>query len=221
MNPIDQLQQIVVPEQQQEAQKLVEAINSEISELNENNQQLKQQLSNLLASLQSIVGPESSEKDVDQVAEHQRLCEQFNYRDRLLVQEFYFSIVLVGLCANFIRNDVLTFASAVIALIASLLLATLWCHLRHLRSDRDLMWSRARTIESTLGISVMDHIWQAGYEKDGQKKRMLSGTSLMVWAVGLFSLTWLIAALGIFSLIYQPMLTLLTDWIVLLCPPPY
>jgi hypothetical protein len=156
-------------------------------------------LADLEGELRDLAAAEDTGKTTTVLlAEHQRLLDQYTYRDRLLVQEFYFSIAATGLALNLVASRLSSALGAIVCLAMVLLNAGLWIHIAHLRTDRDLMWAEARELEAMLGMNVLSRIYQEGY-RAGLKKRLFSGTRLMVNTVGAFSLFWVIA-LGNFLL---------------------
>lgn len=177
----------------------IEKLQARYEQLQHESQAAKDTLTNLRAELRELATDDGYGKGTSVlVAEHQRLLDQYVYRDRLLVQEFYFSIAATGLALNLVASNLGPEIRAAVSLAMVLLNAGLWIHIGHLRIDRDLMWTEARELEDRLKMNVMRCIFEHGYA-EGPNRRTLSGTKLMVRTVGTFSLFW-IAAFGYFLL---------------------
>lgn len=196
MSEVDELSNLAGGAEKKKAAELVGKINAHIASLNEANKDLKSNLSDVVNSLQHLADNSDKESRANQIAEHQRACDQYVYRDRLLVQEFYFAIVVVGLAGNLIRLNPFSLVGVTVAVVTSAVLIVLWIHIGHLRVDRNLMWDRAMVLEDQLTMAVMLGIWNKSYADDAVDKRSRSGTEYMVNAVLLFSVVWLIIAIG-------------------------
>ncbi|WP_372742890.1 hypothetical protein [Neptunomonas sp.] len=176
----------------------VERLKERIEQLQGESTRAQKALAQLKAALHDFAGQEDTQQGNREVqlAEHQRLLDQYMYRDRLLVQEFYFSIAATGLALNLVASGLLAELGAIVCLAMFLLNTGLWVHIGHLRIDRDLMWADARKVEADLDMNVMRSIYENGYA-EGPKQRKLSGTNMMVRTVGAFSICWAVS-LGYF-----------------------
>lgn len=172
----------------------------EITQLRQRCEQLQNEsavaqeaLANLKAELRDLAAEAGSGKTTAVlIAEHQSILEQYAYRDRLLVQEFYFAIAASGLAMTLVTADVQPEIGVLVCVGMVLLNAGLWVHIGHLRMDRDLMWTEALRLEARLDMQVLRRIFEAGYANE-QSRRSVSGTWLMVSTVGAFSLFWVLA----------------------------
>ena len=200
MKEVEELAEILGTQDAKKAASLLKQIEDKITHLTGENQKLKDYLTGVVNSVQKIVAHDKGDNGADDIAEHQRACEQYVYRDRLLVQEFYFAIVVIGLAGNLVKTNLFSVGTIVTAVLTSGILFVLWRHIDHLRIDRDLMWTRAKELEPKVKMEVMSKIWERSYSEEAKKEkknRRISGTKWMVRAVGAFSLLWFLLAVGV------------------------
>ena len=200
MDKLNSISELVSGEIQEECDELLSEVRETFDNLQAENKSLRDKLRSIIDSLEAAVNDENREKQVDRVAEHQRVCDQYVYRDRLLVQEFYFGIVVIGLAGNVIRTDTFTAANLIISFVTAIILAALWIHSKHLRIDRNLMWTRARALEEGLQTSVMSEIWENSYGQKAKNKRKFSATWIMTHSLGILALAWVV--IGAFVLVH-------------------
>lgn len=203
MNLIDKILRLLDDEQKRANKKELDEIKASIEQLEEQQESFR----NTVRRVREIAGNAISEDDeklsADPVAEHQRACDQYIYRDRLLIQEFYFSIAAVGLAGNAIRLMPMSYVSVMIAGLTAVLLFALWKHADHIRQDRILMWKRINDLETELGMQVLSRIYKEGYDEDSAEKKRTSATPLMVKTIGFLSLASAIVAVVIFCQINE------------------
>ena len=128
--------------------------------------------------------------------EYDSACQEYRYRDQLLVQEFYFGLATIGILLNAMKPDSIGPVTVVLATATALVLLVLATHLSHLIADRDLMWERARDLEKTLHFNVKLLIWNRWYDDDSSTRRRLSGTNWMLCTVRLFAAACLVLAVS-------------------------
>ncbi len=169
----------------------VAQLKNRLKDARANAQKAEDGLRDIKAALRQALGDETSNLDQVRIAQHQRILEQYIYRDRLIVQEFYFSIVATGIAVKFVTDPIEVLLGVAISAAMFLLMLGLWVHIGHLRTDRNLMWEEANRLEDDLDFQVMRKIWSAGYA-GGDNQRKISGTSLMVKSVGVLSIIWVL-----------------------------
>ena len=148
-----------------------------------------------MTSVKEKQGLQKSDEKDTLLKEYDSANQEYRYSDQLLVQEFYFGIVVMGVLANIIKEIQLPqLIQSIAAIVTAILLSILSIHLGHLLEDRNLVWERSLQLEKRLNFNVRMLIWDTFYKKGAKKKRRLSGTNLMLWSTRTFTLVWIFYA---------------------------